>query len=275
VEILRNSKSNFIDLTEEEPASQGPSIRVGGRSPHANLSRTCPYGHTFFPRSPGQNCPFCFDLLRQYRDFANRHGGTLVSQSVSTVLRFRCHRKGHPEFIIPISSLNNQRYSHWCPECNPDSRSSQRKRLKPNPQFANVTPVDPSRSRGMLEEGKKEQARLLSSAKLLYNLTKSSKHAPPPSLSSKARDEAYQDSIRYPEVPPQQSLVVRAILLSQIEEAKPHAWNFLAQCLEVSPEDTTREKLYRMAAKLVHPDKCQHPSADEAFKCLLEIFNKN
>ena len=245
------------------------------RSSMASLSRTCSYGHTFFPRSAGQNCPFCFDLLRQYRDFANRHGGTLVSRSLSGSLRFRCHRKGHPEFMIPISTLNNQRYSHWCPECNPNSRSSQRKRFKPNPEFANVKPVDPARTRAMLEEGKKEQARLLGSAKLLYNLTKSSKHTPPPALSNAARDQAYQDSIRYPSIPPQQSLIVRAILMCQSEETKPHAWNFLAQCLEVSPEDTSREKLYRMAAKMVHPDKCQHPDADEAFKCLLAIFNKN
>ena len=263
-------------MTEGDSGPPNPKSSPGGaHPPHQLLSRKCSYGHSFFTRSTSQNCPFCFDLLRQYRDFANRHGGTLVSRSLSGIMRFRCHRKGHPEFCIPVSSLNNPRYSRWCPECIPDSRSENRKRLKPNADFNNVKPVDRSYERVMFEEGKKEQARLLSSAKLLYNLAKSTHHKPPSALYKQAQKEAHYDSIRYPHVPVQQSLVVNAILLSQSEDARPHAWNFLAQCLEVSPEDTSREKLYRMAAKLVHPDKCQHLRADEAFKTLTAIFNKN
>jgi hypothetical protein len=125
----------------------------------------------------------------------------------------------------------------------------------------------------MYEQGKKEQAKLLSSAKLLYNLAKPSLFSPPPSLLKQARDNAHNDSVRFPHVPAQQSLIIHAILASQSEDTRPHAWNLLAECLEVSPEETSREKLYRMAAKLVHPDKCQHPRADEAFKSLTAIHN--
>jgi hypothetical protein len=121
----------------------------------------------------------------------------------------------------------------------------------------------------VVEENKRDQAKLLSSAKLLYKLTTHSSpsmsYSAPPSLMHAIYESARRDSSKFPEVPESQCTLVRAILASK--DRPSDSWHIIASALEV-PESTSRDKLFRQAAKLVHPDKCRHPEAAEAFKTL-------
>merc|ERR1712238_614280 len=48
------------------------------------------------------------------------------------------------------------------------------------------------------------------------------------------------------------------------------------EILQVAPDVTTKElaKTYRQMSRLIHPDKCKHEHAHEAFQLLLEAFNE-
>ena len=235
--------------------------------------KSCKLGHSYFPKGHFSSCPFCADLLRQFRGFASSKGGTLVSNVPGDVLVFRCHQKEHPEFPLQCSNIRANPDT-WCPLCNPRSRQAMFKPANPR-EAQHINRIkERQRLNARIEEGKKDQAKLLSSAKLLYKLShgggSSSSSAIPLSMST-VRSRAAQDLSLHPDLSEAQCVVVRGLLAS---DARDDCWNILACALEL-PESTSREKLYRKAARLVHPDKCSHPQSGEAFKILSALLQKS
>lgn len=216
--------------------------------------RKCSQGHSVLTRDDDFQCEFCRDLLRSYREYASRRGGTLVSRVPDRVLIFKCHRKHHAEFSLFSKRLG----SLWCPQCNPDKS---RIRLMPTASQSSHIPSTSSDPR--VEEVKRHQANLLHSAKILYKISTTKKVFPPSFV--KIFADADRDLIDYPNIPRRQCILVRALL------SCPSSWSIVAQGLEVELS-LGPEKLYRMAAKLVHPDKCNHPRAGDAFKVLSSLL---
>lgn len=130
-----------------------------------------------------------------------------------------------------------------------------------------------------LEEGKRDQAKLLNSAKMLYQLTSKSSSSsrssgkPSAMLMEYVRFKGREDRRKDPELTEGQCLVVRAILAGA-DKPSLEGWGLIAEALEV-PISLGNDKLYRRAAKEVHPDKCRHPEAGEAFKILSALLRKN
>ena len=233
---------------------------------HGNLTmRKCSMGHSVLSRIEKFECQFCRDLLCTYRAYALRNGGTLVSRVPERNLRFRCHRKHHVEFIVSAKSLKS-----WCPQCNPDKV---REFLLPSVSIQKCSSSHLASDASSLEEGKRRQANLLLSAKLLYKMNngKTTSCTLPVNIARKVRLETQKDLLDFPDVPEKQSVVIRSLLnTSKLSNDKTTQWKLVAQSVNV---DMTigLEKLYRLAAKLVHPDKCKHPLADEAFKILSSL----
>jgi hypothetical protein len=134
----------------------------------------------------------------------------------------------------------------------------------------------------LLEKGKRDQAKLLSSAKLLYQISKSSKLPTPESVTvstlfDKIEREARNEFIKNIHLNELQCILVRTLLVCASGAGRPYAWQLLAKAMpdKEQKNDTPsgKEKLYRRCAKLVHPDKCAHPQAAEAFKILSSMFN--
>jgi len=243
------------------------------------LAASCSYGHRYFPRAGSPGCPFCFDLLRQYRDYANRKGGTLVSRSPSEILVFKCHRKGHPEFPIQLSKIKSNQ-SAWCPECNPVNRRlnfpESHSSRSHGPSF-NLRSRESEQRRldALIEEGKRDQAKLLSSAKILYKIASRSSPINPATLTiatlfDRIQKEARSEFIKYLSLTELQCVVIHTLLTCNTSAGKPYTWELLDKAV---PNTQGRDKLYKRCARLVHPDKCSHPKADEAFKILSSIFN--
>jgi hypothetical protein len=121
----------------------------------------------------------------------------------------------------------------------------------------------------VVEENRRDQAKLLSSAKLLYKITTQSSpsmtFSAPPGLMHEIVEAGKLDHAASPHVSELQCILVRAILACK--DRPSESWQIVASALDL-PTSTPRDKLFRRAAKLVHPDKCRLPEADEAFKTL-------
>lgn len=130
-----------------------------------------------------------------------------------------------------------------------------------------------------LEEGKRDQARLLSSAKVLYKLGTQPSRSRPAACSVAdtilvaSRQEARLDYIRHDKVTEEQSVVVRALIASETQPASISR-RVVTSALSI-PDDSSNDRIYRAGARLVHPDKCRHPMADSAFKILSALYKKH
>lgn len=239
-----------------------------------NPLRKCRSGHTFLPRSISSECPFCLSQLKKFREFANRKGGRLVSDMTSDVLLFRCHRYDHKEFPLTVQSIRGNP-AVWCPQCHHNSRRE---------ITSSSVQGDGGQSRAshkrrledLVEENKRDQARLLSSAKQLYKLaTKSSGSSEthvPFNISFKIREEASRDLGANPDFSEEQCVLIRSILACENQPA--FSWALVATALNL-PQSTEKDKLFRRAAKLIHPDKCKHAQSDSAFKILNALIHSN
>lgn len=234
----------------------------------SSSSRRCSVGHSYFPKQIGALCPFCTNLLKRYRDFAAGKGGVLVSTDPDDILIFRCHRKDHPEFPLQASSVRSSS-SLWCPACNQNSRQIPRVLTDPRAARTVLRESEKRRMETVVEENRRDQAKLLSSAKLLYKITTQSSpsmtFSAPPGLMHDIVEAGKLDHAASPHVSELQCILVRAILACK--DRPSESWQIVASALDLPPS-TPRDKLFRRAAKLVHPDKCRLPEADEAFKTL-------
>ncbi len=131
-----------------------------------------------------------------------------------------------------------------------------------------------------LEEGKRDQARLLSSAKLLYKLGTQTRSTSAPSsyltavdsILHAVRQESRRDYIRFDKITEEQSLTVRALAAC---EGQPSGISRRVTTIVLKlPDDASNDRIYRAGARLVHPDKCRHPLADSAFKILSSLYKQ-
>lgn len=237
--------------------------------------RQCRVGHTYIARDATAICSFCSEQLRKYREFARSKGGSLISSVPDEIVFFACHRRDHAIFPLKANSIRLSP-GVWCPSCNPRSRKH---------DFPAET-IDFHQSRGResekrriearVEENRRDQARLLSSARRLYKLTMScsNRGSPGPSTAvlDSVREQALADTTKYPEVSEVQCLLVRTILACK--EKPEECWSLIASVLE-QPDSASQDKLFRKAAREVHPDKCKHEESGEAFKALNALVKKN
>ena len=236
--------------------------------------RKCQYGHTFISKDEGSSCSFCLDLMVKFRDFASGKGGTLVSNFPDELVFFTCHRRDHPIFPLKASSIRTSP-GLWCPLCNPKSRKHQisggASDARPS---VSLGESERRRMQARVEENRRDQARLLTSAKRLYKLTtsSSSRSVQSASILESVREQALADTSQYPEVSEVQSLLVRTILACR--EKPEECWSLIAMILEQPVGSVTQEKLFRKAAREVHPDKCKHGESAEAFKALNALGKK-
>ncbi len=265
LESIKVERREVIDLVSEEESSDGSS-------PFDNVKK-CPVGHTFFPKATCPECPFCRSSLRKYRDFASGKGGRLMNRIFDDVLTFRCHRPDHPEFSLSANAIRSNP-SAWCPLCSRSSRPSQYVSTAFLDARRSIRDHEKRRVEELLEENKRDQARLLTSAKQLYKLTSgssSSKGTPGTHyVLASVRDIVKHDIQEHPEIPEEQCILVRSILACKSKPSE--CWSVISSVLGL-PKSTEKDKLFRKAAKLVHPDKCKHPESDEAFKTLNSFIN--
>lgn len=250
--------------------SEGSDSDSGTRNP----LRKCRSGHTFLARSLSSECPFCLSQLKKFREFAHRKGGRLLSEAISDSLLFHCHRRDHKDFPLTIQSIRGNP-AVWCPQCHQNSR---RQIASSSSQGADSHSRTSHKRRleDLVEENKRDQARLLSSAKQLYKLaTKSSTSSDirvPFNISFKIREETSRDLKSNPNLSEEQCHLIRSILAC--EHQPVFSWALVATALNL-PQSTEKDKLFRRAAKLIHPDKCKHPQSDSAFKILNALIHSN
>jgi len=269
LESIKTNRPEVIDLVSDSGSMSSSSAAL-------DPVRKCRVGHTYFPKSESPDCPFCAGLLRKFREFASGKGGRLVSKSFQDVLEFKCHNAEHPEFSLSNKAIRSNP-SLWCPTC---SRSTNRAKFLPE-EFSearrNLRDHEKRRRDDLIEENKRNQAKLLSSAKQLYKLTSQpssssrSHHVSTPLLES-IRELALRDMVTYPNLSEKQCLMVRAII--SCEERPVDCWSVIAMALEF-PASTEKEKLFRRAAQFVHPDKCKHPESGAAFKVLNSFITRS
>ena len=258
-----------VNLIEES------SLDDAGPEKFNKQVKKCQMGHTFVARDESSECSFCSDLMKRYRDFANGKGGRLVSTSPDEIIFFGCHRRDHSIFPLKASVIRLSP-GVWCPSCNPKARKF---------SFDNSSAVkfsgqsrdgEKRRMEARVEENRRDQARLLSSAKRLYKLTttcaSSQSSSPSSAVLDFIREQALADTTKYSEVSEVQCLLVRTIL--SCKERPEECWSLIASVLE-QPGSCSREKLFRKAAREVHPDKCKHGECVEAFKALNALANQN
>ena len=268
LESIKISRPDVVNLVSD-------SESVSSSRATFDPVRKCRVGHSYFPKTGSTDCPFCSSLLRKFRDFASGKGGRLVSKAFQDVLEFKCHNAEHPEFTLTSRGIRSNP-SLWCPAC---SRTSRAKFLPEAFLEARRSLRDHEKRRreDMIEENKRNQAKLLSSAKQLYKLTSQ------PSSSSQSyrvssvlldtiRESALRDMGSHPDLSEKQCLLVRAIIACADQPAD--CWSVIAMGLEL-PQSTEREKLFRRAAQVVHPDKCKHPESGEAFKILNSFITRS
>ena len=265
---IRVTRPDVVNLVSDEDSDVSAS-------PFENLIK-CPIGHTFFPKANSSDCPFCIGSLRKYRDYASGKGGRLLNKAFQEVLSFKCHRPDHPEFSLSMNIMRSNS-SIWCPLCSRTSRPSQYTSTAFNEARRNIRDNEKRRFDELLEENKRHQAGLLSSAKQLYKITSGSSssrlhQSPRHHICSSVRDLVKRDLEKYSDVTEEQCILVRSILACKTKPSE--CWSMIASVLEV-PKTTAKEKLFRKSAKLVHPDKCKHPESDEAFKTLNSFINSS
>ena len=182
--------------------------------------------------SESKQCPFCEDFLSEFRDIASQRAASLLSTSQSRLLRFFCKR--HSEtFAVHVGEA--RRGDHWCKKC----------KSIPTPRELPRRVLDP----------RKEQADLLASARRKMN----SSQKKDIDLDELARKDKSRD------ISHKQLMVVIAAAF----EGDTY-WELLEKAL--GTVDANIDQLYRMAARHVHPDKCNHPKAADAFKNLSKQF---
>ncbi len=253
-------RPTYVNLISEESASDAD------RS--FSTLQKCGAGHTFLPKKAGAPCPFCCNLLRKYQEFASSKGGSLISTFVSDFIVFRCHRTDHKEFSLTANSIRANK-GLWCPMCTRNHRSVSSLDVGAGRPTATERDREKRRFAQIVEENKRDQAKLLSSAKQLYKLTTGPRSSPvsdvPIGVRARISEETSVDRKRHPDLPEEVCKLVRSVIAC--EDKPSYGWSLIAAALDV-PASTEKEKLFRRAAKVVHPDKCKHPQSDEAFKIL-------
>ncbi|NXX48677.1 DJC14 protein, partial [Tricholaema leucomelas] len=73
-------------------------------------------------------------------------------------------------------------------------------------------------------------------------------------------------------VPGGEEEVERLVAMAEVAEEELNPFEVLG--LELAASDAELRRAYRRLAVLVHPDKCQHPRAEEAFKVLRAAWDR-
>jgi hypothetical protein len=220
-----------------------PPLPRPPRTPDSRPITRCSVGHSYF----GSNlvCPFCEDFLSEFRRIAADRNADLQSTNQSKYLSFLCRKHKEP-FVLTVSEVRLG--DRWCPTC----KTKLFRECSPRPRELPKRVVDPA----------KEQAELLNSAREKYNKLKDKK-VDMVKLYADARNTC----------PPDFSLKHALIVTAAASEADGQSyWSQLGAVLDTP--GSTIEQIYRATARRVHPDKCKHPKADDAFKRLASEFRK-
>ena len=223
------------------------------RTPDGRTIVRCPVGHSYFGSTSSSTCPFCEDFLSEFRKLALDRNAELITLSQSKYLKFNCKKHKEPFVLTPNEARKGDR---WCPACREQQRGFRDRSPKPRDLPKRI--VDPA----------KEQAHLLDSARLKY--TKGFKRE------KVDISKLYIEARKYLEIQMPIKQIVVVLAAGSGDLSGESYWSQLCEALDSDTHASLSsvEQIYRSAAKQVHPDKCRHPLADEAFKKLAAEFRK-
>jgi hypothetical protein len=221
---------------------QSPTRSAIPHSELRNITR-CTSGHSFYSvdRSSKTQCPFCDEFLSEFSRLASSRHADLLSTNQAKSLKFSC-RLHKQTFTLTVQET--RKGDRWCSLCKDLAQHSPRARDLPR----------------RIVDAAYEQAHLLDSAKSLFN-NRGPRAQPRQSdlnliQSAAKRDPHYAANSS-------QTLCVHAASCTLTGE--PY-WRTLTAALDLKLQ--SHEQIYRYVARHVHPDKCSHPLAAEAFKRL-------
>ena len=200
-------------------------------------------------RSARTQCPFCDEFLSEFKRLAATRNAELLSTNQSKYIRFICS-KHRDTFTLTVTEA--RKGERWCNQCT-DTKYAQ-----PSPKARDLPRriVDPVF----------EQAHLLDSARALYNSKISKTHQRSsevaPIISAAKRDPYYAKN----------SSQTLALYAASSLVSESTYWDVIRATLDLKPQPS--DQLYRFVARQVHPDKCTHPLAAEAFKRLGTEYKK-
>lgn len=227
---------------------------------------SCQANHSFTARiSEELSCPKCESILDKCREHATLHNGNIHLSSyrktpkreLFRIYAIRMQKQTHMEskvqqlvnFLYNVSSL----FSTWCSHCG-KLKKSESKKKRQEEQRKNREKFAKEQNE-MLEKARLEMLQQTSFNPLLYQINALANQM--------AMNYLYCHSTDGSKVSFQDAVLVYKIIATPKE--------LLLETMK-GIEETELSSLYRKNALRLHPDKCEHPQAVQAFQKFVDCY---